>query len=408
MVTLEEVRAWDSKDPLGQYRNQFVIDDPDVSYLVGNSLGRLPKDSITAAQDFLTKEWGAKVVSGWYDWINESQKTGDLIGRAALGAAADQVVCVDNTSVNFYQLCKAAIDASPGRRTVITDTENFPTDRYVLEGICEGAGLKLVMINDEAGQEFITPQVLQEHLNDDVALVTFSVVQFRSGALHDVPALTRLSPTAGAKVVWDASHAVGVVPLNFDRDDIDGAVGCTYKYGNSGPGAPAWLYVNKRCQEQWRVPIQGWFAQEDMFKMGPKFKRASGMTGYRIASPSIVGLRFVQQSFQMIEAAGIANIYQKANRGTDLMLELFDQWLAPLGFGVTTPRAANERGGHLALTHPRASEIVREGIKQKVMADFRNPDSIRVAFSPLTTSYEEAFVGLSRIREIAADLLEQV
>lgn len=401
MVTKADVAQLDAQDPLAKYRSQFVIDDPDVCYMVGNSLGRLPKATITAIESFLNDEWGKKVVSGWQTWVNEPQRTGDLIGQVALGAAPDQVVAVDNTSVNFYQLCSAAIKASPGRRRVITDTANFPTDRYVLEGICADANLELVMIDDETGEQYITPDSLAPYLNTDTALVTFSVVQYRSGALHDVRAITEMAHKSGAKVVWDASHAVGVVPLHFDADDVDAAVGCTYKYTNSGPGAPAWLYVNRRCQSEWNVPIQGWFAQEDMFTMGPRFKRAQGMAGYRIASPSLMGLRCIQQSLLMIESAGIDNIYSKANQGTDLMFALFDEWLAPLGFGTTTPRDPLRRGGHITLTHPRASEMLQKLYDAKVVADFRKPNSIRVAVSPLVTSYGEIYEAFSRIRDVA-------
>ncbi|MHB1091150.1 MAG: aminotransferase class V-fold PLP-dependent enzyme, partial [Ilumatobacteraceae bacterium] len=222
----------DSEDPLAHYHDEFLITDPTKCYLDGNSLGRLPKRTIGTVNDYLLNEWGDHLVDGWSSWIDEAQSTGDLIGRAALGAAAGQVLAVDTTSVNFYQLCHAALVASPGRRTVISDTANFPTDRYILEGLCQRLDVNLVLIDDEDGEGFITPTMLAPHLNEDVALVTLSVIQYRSGALHDVAAISRLTHEVGALVLWDASHAVGVVPMQFDHDHVDLAVGCSYKYGN--------------------------------------------------------------------------------------------------------------------------------------------------------------------------------
>ena len=295
----------DANDPLAHYRDEFFIADPAQCYLDGNSLGRLPKRTIENVNNYLLKEWGEQIVNGWSSWIDEAQSTGDLIGRAALGATAGQVLAVDTTSVNFFQLCDSAIAARPGRRTVISDTANFPTDRYILEGLCQRLGLNLVLLSDDHGDEYITSAMLKEHLNDDVALVTLSVIQYRSGALHDVAAITELTHGVGALMLWDASHAIGVVPLQFDRDCVDMAVGCSYKYGNSGPGSPGWLYVRHELQQQLNVPIKGWFAQDDQFAMAPGFDRAIGIRGFQIASPSIIGLRCVQTAFEMIDDAGL-------------------------------------------------------------------------------------------------------
>lgn len=391
----------DEADPLRAFRDEFVITDPTVCYLDGNSLGRLPKRTVEVVQRYLTQEWGAELVAGWSHWIDEAQRVGDLIGSVALGAAAGQTLAVDTTSTNFYQLCDAAMRARPERGTVLSDTANFPTDRYILEGLCERHGKRLVLINDETGEEFVTPGMLAEHLNDDTALVTFSVVQYRSGALHDVRELSRMTHEVGALVLWDASHAVGVVDMQFDRDEVDLAVGCTYKYGNSGPGSPAWLYVNKRLQDSLRVPIQGWFAQRDQFAMGQGFDRADGMRGFQIASPSIVGMRCIEVAFSMIGVAGLPAIARKAALGTDLMVRLHDEWLAPLGFELVTPRDAARRGGHITLRHPEAKQIataMREMVK--VIPDYREPSSIRLAMSPLATSFTEVYQGFERIRTL--------
>jgi len=393
----------DRADPLRTFRDEFVIADAETCYLDGNSLGRLPRATVDSVARCLVEEWGGELVAGWSHWIDEAQSVGDLVGRAALGVGPGQVLSVDTTSVNFWQLAVAAVRARPGRRKVISDTANFPTDRYILEGMCRQLDLDLVLIDDESGEEFVTPEMLAAHLDRNTALVTLSVVQYRSGALHDVAAITAMCRDAGAFALWDASHAIGAVDLSFERDGVELAVGCSYKYGNSGPGSPAWLYVARSVQESLQVPIQGWFAQADQFAMAQGFDRANGIRGFQIASPSIMGLRCVETAFAMIERAGIRAIRAKSELGTAMMIELHDAWLAPLGFELTTPRDPRRRGGHVTLRHPEARQIaaaMREVIK--VIPDFRAPDSIRVAMSPLATSFVEVWDGFDRLREMVA------
>ncbi len=397
----------DSRDPLARFRSQFVVSDPNICYLDGNSLGRLPLSTIAAVNSFMKDEWGPEVVTGWGHWVDEAQPTGDLIGRATLGAAAGQVLACDTTSVNFYQLALAAISARPGRKTIITDAANFPTDRYILEGLAKQHGLNLVIIDNEspgsAENERITPEILAPYLNDDVALVTLEVIQYRSGARNDIKSLTDLTRKHGALMLWDASHAVGAIEMDFDKNGVDIAVGCTYKYGNSGPGSPAWLYVNKKVQAQLQVPIQGWFSQGDQFAMGPNFEKAEGIRGFQIASPSLIGLRCIKSAFGMIEEAGIGAISEKAAIGTEMMIQLYDAWLADLGFTLLTSRNPQERGGHISLGHPDADRIcvaLREFAD--VIPDYRTPNSIRLAIAPLPTAYVEVWDGFARIRDLVS------
>jgi kynureninase len=409
MITQAQVQELDRKDPLNKYISEFVKNDPTLCYLDGNSLGRLPKQTIESIKDLLTNEWGKELVNGWTHWIDEAQRVGDLVGEAALGAKNGQVLVTDTTSINFYRACKAAISARPERKTIIIDEANFPTDRYILQGIANELNLKLVTIqNDirsESGKyngsdELITGSELEKYLNEDVALVTLSIIQYRSGALNDVKELTKLIHNNGSLVVWDASHAIGVVDLQFDRDDVDLAIGCTYKYGNSGPGAPAWIYINQRLQNELSMPIQGWFAQKDQFVMGSEFEKADGMRGFQIASPSILGIRCVKTSFEMIKAASLRTISEKAAIGTSLMIEMFDELLAPLGFELTTPRDSNKRGGHISIHHIDAEKIARGlRIDKNVIPDYRVPNCIRLAISPLTNSYEEIWEGFIRIAD---------
>jgi kynureninase len=395
----------DQKDPLASYRSKFVITDPNLCYLDGNSLGRLPHATVKAVGDFLSQEWGNEVVTGWAHWIDEAQVAGDLLGRAVLGAGPGQVLVCDTTSVNFYQLCVAAIKARPGRKTIITDAANFPTDRYILDGIAKQFELNLIIIDNEdpaiAENELVTADLLEKYMSEDVALVTFEVIQYRSGARSDIQSITDLARSYGALVVWDASHAAGAIEMNFDQCGVDLAVGCTYKYGNSGPGSPAWLYVNKKIQKELQVPIQGWFGNEDQFGMGPHFEKAEGIRGFQIASPSIIGIRGVQVAFSMIEEAGIDVIAAKAALGTQMMIDLYDEWLAPLGYTLLTSRNPKERGGHISIGHPEAARICVALRKfANVIPDYRTPNAIRLAIAPLPTSYVEVWDGFQRIRDL--------
>ncbi len=406
--------ALDAADPLAEFRGRFHISDPDMCYLDGNSLGRLPLATVAAVTDLLTQEWGGELVDGWAHWIDEARSTGDLLGRATLGAAAGQTLVQDTTSANFYQLCMAAVAARPGRRRLIIDSANFPTDRYILAGIARSMDLDLVTLdNDGSGgpgavpvrseHERISPEELSTHLDDEVALVTLQVVQYRSGARQDVPGITELVRSKGALTVWDASHAAGSVDLRLDEWGVDLAVGCTYKYGNAGPGAPAWLYVNTSLQEQLRVPIQGWFADREQFEMGPYFDPADGIRRFQVATPPVIGLRAVQVAYRMIEEAGMASISDKAREGTQLMIALFDAWLAPLGFSLLTPRNPEHRGAHITIAHPDAKQIAAAmRVLTKTIPDYRVPDSIRLAISPLPTSYTEVWDGLDRLRDLVA------
>jgi kynureninase len=406
--------ALDAADPLAHYKSQFQISDPELCYLDGNSLGRLPLAAVKGVNDFLTNEWGRELVDGWSHWIDEAQAAGNLLGRAVLGAAEGQTLVQDTTSVNFYQLCLAAIKARPGRKTVIIDASNFPTDRYILSGIAKDFGLNLVTLNNdgsggpgavdiESDCELISPEALAPHLNDDVALVTLQAIHYRSGSRPDIKAITDLVRSHGGLVVWDASHAAGAIDLQFDAWGVDLAIGCTYKYGNSGPGSPAWLYVAKHIQPEVLPTIQGWFANDKQFEMGPFFEVADGIRRFQIASPSIVGIRIMQASYRMIEEAGMAAISAKAAAGSQLILDLFDAWLVPLGFTLLTPREADRRGGHITVGHPDAKKIAA-GMRKfaNVIPDYRTPDSIRLAMAPLPTSYVEIWDGLARMRDLVA------
>ena len=400
-----QIKDLDLLDKTSTFRKEFYIHDSGLIYLDGNSLGRLPKKTITNINDFMLNEWGNQLVNGWENWINEAQISGDLLGENVLGAKRGEVLVCDTTSVNFYQLCSAVIKLNPNRKTIITDAANFPTDRYILEGIADTFGLKLVIIdNDEIDSkeyERITPELIRPHLNDDIALATFQVLQYRSGALNPIKEITSLIREYDCLTVWDASHAAGSVNLDFAKNNIDLAVGCTYKYLCSGPGSPAYLYVKKSLQKKLQVPIQGWFAQKEQFEMGPKFIRSEDIRGFQIASPSILGLRCVNAAIKIINKANISEIVKKAQRGTDIMIMFYDQWLKSLGYKLMTPRDENKRGGHISIMHKNARSIsVALRDYENVIVDYREPNQIRIAMSPLTTSFSELYEGLKKIRYV--------
>ena len=410
--TAESVAQLDQEDPLAKFRELFVIADPEICYLDGNSLGRLPKATIDRVNSFLTDEWGKELVDGWSHWIDQAQTAGDLLAKTALGAGPGQTLVCDTTSVNFYQLCVAAIKANPGRKKIIIDSANFPTDRYIVQGIAKQFNLELITLNSDgmggpgaveiaSEYEEIALAALEPHLTDDVALLTLQAVNYRSGVKQDIKAITDIARKKGIYVVWDCSHAIGSVELNFEQNGVDLAVGCTYKYGNSGPGSPAWLYVRKSLQDKLQVPIQGWFAQDKQFEMGAFFEPTNQIRGFQIASPSIIGIRAVEVAFQMIGEASIEKINQKASQGTQLMVDLYDQWLVDIGFTLATPRDAHKRGGHIIIQHQDAKQIAYALRKlKKVIPDYREPGAIRLGISPLPTSYSEVFEGFKRMKEL--------
>ena len=413
-ITLELVQKLDREDPLKDYPEMFYRPDEELCYLDGNSLGRPPKETISKMNSFLTEEWGEKLVDGWADWIDNAQTAGDLLGRSILGVEAGQTLVCDTTSVNFYQLCVAVVRKNPERKTIIVDSSNFPTDRYIMQGIAKQFDLKLVTLDTDGSggpgavefdseMEMIEPAKLEKFLSEDVSLLTLQAVNYRSGARQPMLEINRLAKKFGIMVVWDCSHAGGSIQLNFDQNEIDLAVGCTYKYGNSGPGSPAWLFIRKNLQKQLNVPIQGWFAQADQFAMGPEFEPADTIRKFQIASPPIAGIRAVEVSYKMIEQAGIENIERKAAIGTDLMIELFDSWLAPAGFELGTPRDWDKRGGHIIITHPEAKQIAHAmRVISKVIPDYREPNAIRISISPLTNSYMDVYNGFSRLNDLVS------
>jgi kynureninase len=392
-------RALDDADPLAEFRSRFVIDDPDLVYLDGNSLGRLPRATVARLDRLVRDEWGGSLVRGWDDWIDAPARVGELIGSRLLGAQPDETIVGDSTTVNLYKLALAALEARPNRSTVIVPRDEFPTDRYVLERLSATRGLEIRWLDSDP-VEGLTSDDLAAVLDDDVGLVLLSLVNYRSAALLDPAAITALAHAAGALILWDLSHAAGSVPVDLEAAGADLAVGCTYKYLNGGPGAPAFLYVRRSRQSELRNPIGGWFGQRDQFAMGPRYDPQPGIRGWLAGTPPIPALAAVEEGVRLTAEAGIAAIRTKGVALTEFAIELLDERLAPLGCTLGSPRDPARRGAHVAIRHPAARELTTALIERGVVPDFREPDSIRFGLPPLTTSFADVATGVERLGEL--------
>lgn len=394
--------ALDAADPLAAYRDQFITPaDADViSYLDGNSLGRPLKATAALMDDFIQQQWAGRLIRGWTDgWLEWPLTLGDRLGSIALGAAAGQVVIGDSTTVLIYKLAKAAIDARPGRRKVLLDTDNFPTDRYVLEGIAAAQGLELGWISTDPATG-IHPAQVADAIDSDVALILFSHVAYRSGWLADVAEINRIAHEAGALTMWDLCHSVGSVPIALDEWGVDLAVGCTYKYLNGGPGAPAFAYLRAGLQDELRQPIHGWMGHRASFEMGPGYEPAEGVRALLSGTPAILAMVPLHANLDMLAAAGIEEVRAKSVRLTTYALELADEWLAPKGVEVVSPRSPGQRGGHVTLRKPGFEALLDKLWDGGVIPDYRRPDGLRIGPAPLSTSFAEVHIGLSTLRDL--------
>jgi kynureninase len=392
-LSREHAAARDASDPLGGFRARFVTDDPQRIYLDGNSLGRLPvatRDRLAA----LVSEWGERLVSGWSEWIDAPVHVGDMLATGVLGAQPGEVIVSDSTTVNFYKLCAAVLEGRPG--ALVTDEGNFPTDRYVLQGLAAAHGRELRLVGDHG-------DVQDACARRDVALVALSHVAYRSGALADLPGITSAVRAAGAEMVWDLSHSVGAVPIGLRAAGVELAVGCTYKYLNAGPGAPAFLYVARERQAGLRSPIWGWFGQREQFAMERPYDPEPGIRRFLAGTPPILDLAAVEEGARLTVEAGVEAIREKSVAQTELIVALHDATLAPLGFSLGSPRDPALRGSHVSLRHPEAWPICRALIERAdVVCDFRGPDSIRLGVAPLYTRYADVWDAVDRLRELVA------
>ncbi len=392
----------DRQDELASFRKEFVIDEPELIYLDGNSLGRLPVRTASRMRKVVDKEWGRSLVGGWGEgWFTAPQRIGGKIARL-IGADADEVVVADSTSVNLYKLIVAALRAQPGRNKIVSDDLNFPSDLYVMQGALElpGPDYHLELAHSPDGIT-VPVEALAAAIDADTALIALTHTAFKSGASYDLNAVTELAHHSGALVLWDLCHSVGVLPLALDAAGADLAVGCTYKYLNGGPGSPAFLFVRRELQSTLVSPIRGWFGQRGQFDFNLEYQPADGIRRFLAGSPGILSLTPVETGVDLTLEAGIDRIRAKSVRQTEYLVGLWREWLEPLGVKLNSPRDAQCRGSHVSLGHPDGLRIDRALIEDmKVIPDFRYPDNIRLGIAPLYTTFAEIHEGMTRLKRV--------
>lgn len=405
----EYAQFLDSQDPLAQFRAAFVITDPNTIYLDGNSLGRLPVGTIQALQQVVGIEWGERLIRSWTDrWLNlPSQLAARL--SSLLGAQPDEVYFSDSTSINLFKLAVAALRARPGRRKIISDDLNFPSDLYILQGIIDllGQGHELSLVHSRDGMG-ISIADLERAIDQDTALVCLSHVVFKSAFLYDMERVTWLAHQAGALVLWDLSHSAGAVPVELNHWQVDLAVGCSYKYLNGGPGAPAYLYVRRDLQADLASPLWGWFADRNPFQFELDFNPTPGIQRFAAGTPPVLSLSAIAPALDLILSAGIDRLRQKSLLQSEYLIDLAQAWLFPLGFSLGSPHQAAQRGSHVSLRHPEGQRISQAMIEPapgalRVIPDFRTPDNIRLGIAPLYNSFDELHRALWRMRQIVSN-----
>jgi len=393
----------DLQDKLASFREAFIISDPHLIYLDGNSLGRLPKAAIERAKQVVKKEWGEDLIRGWNKgWWESPRRVGDKIGQL-IGAENGQVIVSDSTSVNLYKLTMAALTLYPEKKRIVTDTLNFPSDLYILQGCVQSLGNKhqIVRIGSKDNDRRPDLAALEDAINENTALVTLSHVVFKSGYLYDMQRITEIAHRKGALVLWDLSHSVGVVAIHLDQSNVDLAIGCTYKYLNGGPGAPAFLYLNKSLQEKMDSPIWGWVGQDHPFAFDLDYSPAPGIARFLTGTPPILSLLTMEAALEPLLQAGIDSIRAKSVLLTEYATYLTEELLAPFGFSLGSPRDSARRGSHLSIRHEEGYRINRAMIEEmNVIPDFREPDNIRLGFTPLYTSFAEVWEGFDRIKRV--------
>ncbi|MFF2653693.1 kynureninase [Streptomyces sp. NPDC058045] len=397
-AALDRAAALDAADELGHLRGRFADPGDVVAYFDGNSLGRPLTASRERLARFVDEQWGTRLIRSWDErWMDAPTELGDTLGRVALGAAPGQTVVADSTTVLLYKLARAAVGGRPGRNEIVLDSENFPTDRFVLEGVAEECGLRLRWIRPDA-EAGVTAEQVAECVGPDTALVVLSHVAFRSGHLADMRAITTLAHEAGALVLWDLCHSAGVVPVELDARGVDLAVGCTYKYLNGGPGSPAFAYVASALQDSLRQPIQGWMGDGAPFAMAGAYRPAEGIRRFISGTPPILGMVPMRDMLELIDEAGLDAVRGKSVALTEYLIELAEELLVPLGVRIATPRAAERRGGHVTLDHPEFKAVTADLWTRGVIPDFRPPSGMRIGLSPLSTGFTEVAHGLTQVR----------
>lgn len=412
---LADAHSLDAADPLRSHLAAFA-DAPGVTaYLDGNSLGRPLRETSDRVAEFVRHDWGTRLIRSWDEqWMQLPMQLGDRIGSLALGAAAGQTVVADSTSVLLYKLMRGALRQAQGpnggaqgpdggtqgaqRREIVIERGNFPTDRFIAEGVAAEAGATVRWIDPDPVHGVSVADVAAI-VGEQTALVLLSHVDYRSGALADMPAITATVKAAGALMMWDLCHSVGVIPMQLDAWGVDIAVGCTYKYLNGGPGSPAFAYLRAEHHGELLQPIWGWWGAADIFAMGSEYAPSTDIRQLLSGTPPVMSMLAMQGMLDLIEQATIEGVRAKSRSLTELAVRAFDEHLAPLGVRLLSPRDAHWRGSHITIGHPDFQSVTQKLWADGVIPDFRFPDGIRLGLSPLSTSHVEVVTGVLAVRD---------
>lgn len=392
--SLDDIRKMDAVDPLRNFRDEFILPEG-LIYLDGNSLGAAPKLALEELQRVADVEWSTDLIKSWNTakWFELPLELGDAVGRL-IGAAPGQVAVSDSTSVNLFKALSAALSLNPGRKTIVAEASSFPTDVYVTEGLVNShPDTKLLL-------EGVDGDSISSLLGPDVAVVLINHVNYRTGRLHDMEALTREAHDHGALVVWDLCHSAGALDVKLDASNCDFAVGCTYKYLNGGPGAPAFIYAAERHIAAARQPLSGWWGHARPFAFETNYAANPGIAKFLCGTQPILSLRSLKGSMMLWNRVDMAALREKSLALTDLFIALVEDRCAGHGLQLITPRDHAERGSQVTFTHPNSYQIMQALIARDVIGDFRAPDALRFGFTPLYLGYEDVWNAVEILRDI--------
>ncbi len=396
MAVFSDLALLDQQDPLSSTRDLFSLPEG-VLYLDGNSLGPLPRNVAARLQQVIQQEWGEGLIRSWNtaDWLHLPQRVGARIARL-IGAQPEEVRAADSTSINLFKVLSAALKLCADRPVVLSDTGNFPSDLYIAEGVLQQESRSRTL-------KLVEPEAVLEALDEQVAVVLLTQVDYRTGRLHDLKAVTRKAHDVGAFIIWDLAHSAGAVPVDLNGSEADFAVGCGYKYLNGGPGAPAFVYVAQRHQESLQQPLSGWLGHAQPFAFETRYTPASGADRLLCGTPTVLGMSALEAALEVFEGIEMEGIRKKSEQLTQLFLELVEDRCAGWGLELVTPRRPEERGSQVSFAHEEAYAIMQALIAEGVIGDFRAPNLMRFGFAPLYLSFQQVGTAVEHLRRILSE-----
>ena len=405
--SIDRASKLDDQDELASFRRRFAIPEPNLIYLDGNSLGRLPKETVPRLEQLLEEQWGRRLIRSWDEgWYDLPERVGGKMA-GLLGARPDEVIMADATSINLFKLALASLALRPGRTKIVTDNLNFPTDLYILDAVCRLAGPEYELMVVESADNIHGPmEALNEAIDQQTALLSLSHATFKSSYTYDLAAVTQMAHRAGVLTLWDCSHSVGAMPIELNQAEADLAIGCSYKYVNGGPGSPAFLYIRQDLQDQMANPISGWMGHKNPFNFELHYEPTAGLRRFLSGTPPILALAAVEVGIDLLLEAGLGRIRSKSVRQSEYLIELSDQLLTHHGYRLKSPRAVASRGSHVTLGHDQGERIGQVLIKKmNVLPDFRPPDNIRLGIAPLYNIFVDIHNAVSRLQAVVEERL---